>query len=781
MKIEETSVDSFSFGQQETSVARIQASAKAFEILSSSLYSNSILAIIRELCANAKDSHTAAGKKDIPFFVQCPNNLDPQLKVRDYGVGMSHEFMMTRVNTYFDSTKNDSNDEIGGFGLGIKSVFSYTSSFMISCYDGAARRVYAYKIGGTGLPEISFLAETPSDEERGVEVSVPVMRDDYAEFNQNLVESLTFYNPRPLIAGIDADKFDITKIYEGTNWTIYKNPDHLSHESYIVMGDVIYPIPDINYDETSSFRASGYPVQLSYRHRGHNSVVVVYTAGIGDIDITPNREQIKLTPKSKEQIKAFESVVQDELSTQIQKYISEFTCSYWDMIRDDSVNALLRSTVLHKFGVSPSKIKYHGLTLDMHQKITYNSKNSKVADKIKSVHTVEAYYDELNIRNSGWKEGYGIGFNHTSLPHVIIDDSNFRNDLSFERVTAKFGSRPMLFVVECAKGAVDDVIADLNKVIPDFSDHIIRWSDLKAELDHITIPSRYVKFEVAAHHYYSGDTPIDFDIADFADIAVVYYELQDAAGQSRNRRCHSTLASTFNYISDEVLEIIKSNGIEVAFSLTQEQVDQLVAAGKDVKQFNQSLDGVLKTMAVEFANSRPTMTLKEYLNPITSKNRRICLSTHYKAVKRWISESGNTALLTTLRQLNDESSSSYRRSTEDAFFKAITKSGIKEYIAENNIVSTNVTSNDVIKDLVTKAPLCARLVSDYTDQDVIDYVKASMGWTTPAPKAKKPRVRKPKARTPKPQVPMVQMSAVLMPWTSAIDDSTTQPVMVSTI
>ena len=110
------------------------------------------------------------------------NKLDPSFKVRDYGVGMDHQFVMTRLNTYFDSTKNDNNEEIGGFGLGIKSGFSYTSSYMIVTFDGTTRRVYAFQIGSGGLPEISFLAETPSTEPRGVELSIPVMDKDYDRF-----------------------------------------------------------------------------------------------------------------------------------------------------------------------------------------------------------------------------------------------------------------------------------------------------------------------------------------------------------------------------------------------------------------------------------------------------------------------------------------------------------------------------------------------------------------------------------------------------------------------
>ena len=60
MKIEEQKVPTFNVGRKETSVASIQASAKAFEILSSGLYSDAEFAIVREIAANAWDSHKAA-------------------------------------------------------------------------------------------------------------------------------------------------------------------------------------------------------------------------------------------------------------------------------------------------------------------------------------------------------------------------------------------------------------------------------------------------------------------------------------------------------------------------------------------------------------------------------------------------------------------------------------------------------------------------------------------------------------------------------------------------
>ena len=112
----------------------IKASPVAFDILSSKLYSNPILAIVRELLTNAYDSHKAAGKEDVPIKVNIPSYLEPSLIIRDYGLGLSKEDVMEMYTTFFSSTKSDSNDFTGCFGLGSKTPFSYTTSFSVNSY-----------------------------------------------------------------------------------------------------------------------------------------------------------------------------------------------------------------------------------------------------------------------------------------------------------------------------------------------------------------------------------------------------------------------------------------------------------------------------------------------------------------------------------------------------------------------------------------------------------------------------------------------------------------------
>ena len=105
----------------------IDATAKAFAILSDSLYSNKIKAVIRELSTNAYDAHVAAGNPEERFYIHLPTALDHQFWVRDYGIGLSKEDCMSLYTTYFRSDKTDSNDSVGCLGLGSKSPFAYDS------------------------------------------------------------------------------------------------------------------------------------------------------------------------------------------------------------------------------------------------------------------------------------------------------------------------------------------------------------------------------------------------------------------------------------------------------------------------------------------------------------------------------------------------------------------------------------------------------------------------------------------------------------------------------
>ena len=115
---------------KETSFS-IKASPIAFDILSNKLYSDPILAIVRELLCNAYDSHVVAGTTDIPIDVIFPNNLENTFTIRDYGTGLPKESIYELYTTFFGSNKSVFNYIIGVFSLVSKNHIVYRNELDI--------------------------------------------------------------------------------------------------------------------------------------------------------------------------------------------------------------------------------------------------------------------------------------------------------------------------------------------------------------------------------------------------------------------------------------------------------------------------------------------------------------------------------------------------------------------------------------------------------------------------------------------------------------------------
>lgn len=222
---------------------RIRNSAKAFGILSSSLYANKIRAIIRELSCNAYDSHVAAGNLSTPFDMHLPNQLEPWFSIRDYGVGLSHKQVVDIYTTYFESTKTGSNDFVGALGLGSKTPFSYTDNFTVTAVKDGVRGVYSAFINEAGIPSIALMMSDESTDPNGVEIKFSVNTvEDFNKFAYEAKYALTYFALRPVVTGYN--EFAVVE-------TRYKEKDIIpsvhylvcSREgSYAIMGNIRYPI-----------------------------------------------------------------------------------------------------------------------------------------------------------------------------------------------------------------------------------------------------------------------------------------------------------------------------------------------------------------------------------------------------------------------------------------------------------------------------------------------------------------------------------------------------------
>jgi hypothetical protein len=214
-----------------------------FSILSDGIYKDKILAVIREYCCNAYDSHVTAGKKDIPFKVQLPNYLEPTFSVTDYGSGIDPENIGDIYWTYGRSSKTQEKDTIGALGLGSKSAFAYTkSSFIVrNNYNGQTHSYFCF-INEHGEPEGSEVGVEDTTECNGVTVEFAVRPEDIRTFYERFDRFFMHWKAvKPVVVGnADFEPFKIEeiKLLEGDKWYLAKAKRY----AIAVMGNVPYPI-----------------------------------------------------------------------------------------------------------------------------------------------------------------------------------------------------------------------------------------------------------------------------------------------------------------------------------------------------------------------------------------------------------------------------------------------------------------------------------------------------------------------------------------------------------
>ena len=178
----------------------IAQNAKMFNILSNRLYSQKVMAVIRELSTNASDAHIEAGNPN-PFHVHLPNQANPVFRIRDFGTGLSEQNMYVVFSEYGESTKTDSNKVNGCLGLGSKSPFCYVQSFNVNSYIDGTKLCYVCVIDESGFPDLNFLHKEASSEPNGLEISFPVKSVDFEEFCKEAMRVYHYFDNKPIVTG----------------------------------------------------------------------------------------------------------------------------------------------------------------------------------------------------------------------------------------------------------------------------------------------------------------------------------------------------------------------------------------------------------------------------------------------------------------------------------------------------------------------------------------------------------------------------------------------------
>lgn len=278
----------------------------------SNIYNDPILAVIREYIANAMD---AVRGTDGTIEVIAPTNESPVFVVRDTGSGMSRETVTNILTGYFQSTKNSSSTEIGGWGIGIKSALAITNQFYITTTKDDVTVKAQYAKADFGVPTLKIISTVEgSGKPNGTSVSIPI--EDVSRFRDKLyqfayfqnavdIQYTNFFPPRDRFDSITVDEdeknpviFTKTSVGESkSDVYIIKTKGHYDEQNegvYVVMGGIFYYVDEATLKRNLPLES--HPAISAYA----SSFVTVIDAPIDSVVLSPNREGVQFVDKTRE-------------------------------------------------------------------------------------------------------------------------------------------------------------------------------------------------------------------------------------------------------------------------------------------------------------------------------------------------------------------------------------------------------------------------------------------------------------------------------------------------
>lgn len=231
----------------------IANTAEFVTVLSDALYSNKKLAAVREVMCNAWDAHIASGCTDKAIKITFKQNA---IVIRDYGTGIPDDMIEEIYCIYGESTKRNESNTTGGFGLGSKSPFAISDTFMVTSFHNGTQTVYAVSKGTDetdGLPALRAMVTIPTTQ-TGLQVEIPILdEDDLSECREYAEKVALFGEMRAEIDWLGGDTLkygpeDFGLMDAQHNFMLtsrnmsYEGSTSTYQRIYIQYGAVVYPV-----------------------------------------------------------------------------------------------------------------------------------------------------------------------------------------------------------------------------------------------------------------------------------------------------------------------------------------------------------------------------------------------------------------------------------------------------------------------------------------------------------------------------------------------------------
>lgn len=340
--------------------------ARATFFLRDKIYSDKPKAGLTEPICNAVDEHRKYNiSRPVEVYL-----LAKEIVVRDFGKGLSEEDVCNIFFQYFESTKDETNDAIGGFGIGAKAPGAYADQYYVESYFGGVKRTFVSIVQGYEAV-VNKVYEGPcAEDDTGIAVRIPAPTHDMTEkfipLLKDLYLMLGMDSPKPVfeVYSCNVETYtDIKKDTELKKWSfsdihnlfgrsisrlaelgdqpivtknlvyypglaiiytgqnLFRYPMFKSNSVLLYDGDMMYSADLDNKQEEliSVLRDTSGNAGRSYYWSTRAEVILLFKRG--ELTPTPSREKIEQSPKLTKFITNKVKEISDKFAADIGKTI----------------------------------------------------------------------------------------------------------------------------------------------------------------------------------------------------------------------------------------------------------------------------------------------------------------------------------------------------------------------------------------------------------------------------------------------------------------------------
>lgn len=522
---------------QTTYAAKIDKNAVNMVMdMLSKLYNDPMCAAIREYVSNAYDANIEAGAtKPVELTLPCAEN-GGLLMVKDYGRGLDYMGIVSVFANFGTSTKRDSDNLIGGFGIGSKSGLAVSNAINVSSVCNGTLNEFVLERTPEGIVTRFTKENEPTEKDSGTTVTVNCSPSYYSDIKYIVTNFI------PVIAGWSKNDVYVTNtscnefntsddgFFLNDKCNNYRIPDtwlefdhgyitskpFFTHFRNILVGNVAYK-------QGSWDNNNGHPTT--------NDIDCAYAlkTNIEDIKVTYSREQIDWKSNSE---------TEDALIAATDAFTKEVKDFVHDLI-DSSSDAIDAMKKCIKANIDPNDINYNNV----------NTERSELPWRFTE------YVDDSNEYKRSKNRAYNTTYTQLGMSQTYDDDFDIVITATKATINSKkpsMVSKILAYAFNPDSELPDDIKPIVDKAIDDYIVNTVALSAKEARNNvscyptHILLATAEAQLELP----FSWGVPnLDFEMLERA-YKEYMKEQRKLYNASRAKTKTDAMLETAHYITD---------------------------------------------------------------------------------------------------------------------------------------------------------------------------------------------------------------------------------------